>query len=158
MHKTIRLLKVHPITGFMKMYSNLKKCFDIFFWFKYTFLTEFKVRIFDKTLLPKNSVSFEGLYYSNRCFLFFTDAALTFSSANTASVAENTAAETEIIQVVATGGTAPYSYTIAVVPAGLASWVEIANTDKLRIATGATIDYEDATLVSASYDLTITIT
>ena len=90
---------------------------------------------------------------------FFTDAQITFSSANTASVAENTAAETEIIQVVATGGTAPYAYTIATTPAGLASWVEIvANTDKLRIATGATIDYEDATLVSASYDLTITIT
>ena len=37
----------------------------MFFWFKYIFPFKFKIRVLDLMLLPKNSVSFEGLYYSS---------------------------------------------------------------------------------------------
>ena len=36
----------------------------MFFWFKYIFPIQYKIRILDLMLLPKNSVPFEGLYYS----------------------------------------------------------------------------------------------
>ena len=78
---------------------------------------------------------------------YFTDAALGFSSTNVASIEENTAAETLIMQVAAAGGTDPNVYTItATTPVELAGWFEIVDTDKLRIKTGATIDYEHANL------------
>ena len=35
------------------------------FWFKYIFPIKYKIRILDLMLLPKNSVPFEGLYYSS---------------------------------------------------------------------------------------------
>ena len=35
------------------------------FGFKYIFPIKYKIRILDLMLLPKNSVPFEGLYYSN---------------------------------------------------------------------------------------------
>ena len=61
------MLKFHPITVFMKTYTNFKK--KIFLirvsWFKFIFLITFKVPILDLMLLPKNSVPFEGLNYSS---------------------------------------------------------------------------------------------
>ena len=38
------------------------------FWFDCILLIEFQIRIFDKMLLPKTSVSFEGLFYSSLIF------------------------------------------------------------------------------------------
>ena len=35
------------------------------FWFKYIFPIKFKIRILDLMLMPKNSVPFEGQYYSS---------------------------------------------------------------------------------------------
>ena len=61
------MLKCHPITAFMKTHVNFKKIFLIrVFWFKYihVFPIKFKIHILDSMLLPKNSVPFEGLYYS----------------------------------------------------------------------------------------------
>ena len=61
----LKMLKCHPITAFMKTYANFKQIFLItFFWFKYIFTIKFKIRILDLMLLPKNSVVFEGQYYS----------------------------------------------------------------------------------------------
>ena len=58
------MLKFHPITAFMKMHANFQKIFLIrVFWFKYIFPIKYKIHILDLMLLPKNSVSFEGLYY-----------------------------------------------------------------------------------------------
>ena len=57
--KTLRMLKFHPITAFMKMHANFHKGF----WFKYIFPVKYNIRISDLMLLPKNSVTFEGLYY-----------------------------------------------------------------------------------------------
>ena len=60
------MLKCHPITAFMKTHANFKKNFLIrVFWFKYIFTITFKIRILDLMLLPKNSVPFEGQYYSS---------------------------------------------------------------------------------------------
>ena len=60
------MLKCHPITAFMKMHAKLKKIFWIrVLWFKYIFPIKFKIRILDLMLLLKNSVPFEGQYYSN---------------------------------------------------------------------------------------------
>ena len=64
--KTSRILKFHPITAFMKMHANFQKIFLIrVFWLKYIFPIKYKIRILDLMLLPKNSVPFEGLYYSS---------------------------------------------------------------------------------------------
>ena len=42
-HKTLRMLKFHPIPAFMKTYTNFKKYFWLgFFWLKYIFRIEFK--------------------------------------------------------------------------------------------------------------------
>ena len=61
------MLKCHPITAFIKMHANFKKIFFIkVFRFKYIFPIKFKIRILDLMLLPKNSVPFEGQYYSNK--------------------------------------------------------------------------------------------
>ena len=55
----------HSIKAFRKTYTNFKKLFLIrVFWFKFIFLITFKVPILDLILLQKNSVPFEGLYYS----------------------------------------------------------------------------------------------
>ena len=64
---TLRMLKCQPITAFMKTHANFKKIFFIrvFFLFKYIFPIKFKIRILDLMLLPKNSVPFEGQYYSS---------------------------------------------------------------------------------------------
>ena len=60
------MLKCHPITTFMKTHANIKKIFLIrVFWFKCIFPIKSKIRILDLMLLPKNSVPFEGLHYSN---------------------------------------------------------------------------------------------
>ena len=70
-HKTLRMLKFHPITAFMKTYTNFKNIFLVWaFWFKYIFQIKFKITILDLMLLPKNSVPFEGLYYSDRIVYF----------------------------------------------------------------------------------------
>ena len=72
---TLRMLKFHPITAFVKMHANFQKIFLIrVFWIKYIFLIKYKIRILDLMLLPKNSVPFEGLYYSytNTLFLFYS--------------------------------------------------------------------------------------
>ena len=42
-----------------------KNIFDQGFWFKYIFPIKFKIHILNLTLLPKNSVPFEGQYYSS---------------------------------------------------------------------------------------------
>ena len=61
--KTLRMLKFHPYTAFMKMHANFQKIFLIrIFWFKYIFPIKYKIRILDLVLLPKNSVPFEGLF------------------------------------------------------------------------------------------------
>ena len=60
------MLKFHPITAFMKMHANFQKIFLIrVFWCTYIFPFEYKIRILDLMLLLKNSVPFEGLYYSS---------------------------------------------------------------------------------------------
>ena len=70
-HKTLRMLKFHPITAFMKMYTNFKKMLLVrVFWLKYIFRIKFKISTLDLMLLPKNSFPFEGLYYSNKHFFF----------------------------------------------------------------------------------------
>ena len=71
------MLKFHPITAFMKMHANFPKIFLIrVFLFKYIFPVKYKIRILDLMLLPKNSVPFEGLYYSNiyghMCYILLT--------------------------------------------------------------------------------------
>ena len=49
------------------MHANLQKIFMIrVFWFKYIFPIKYKICTLDLMLLPKNSVPFEGLYYSNK--------------------------------------------------------------------------------------------
>ena len=68
-HKTLRMLKFHPIPALMKTYSNFKKLFLVrFFWIKYIFRIKYRIPILDLVLLPKNSVPFEGLYSSSFCF------------------------------------------------------------------------------------------
>ena len=64
LQKTLRMLKIHLITAFMKTYAKLKKMIKVFC-FEYIFLIKSKICILDLMLLPKNSVPFEGLYYSN---------------------------------------------------------------------------------------------
>ena len=49
------------------MHANFQKLFLIrVFWFKYIFPIKYKIRILDLMLLPKNSVPFEGLYFSSQ--------------------------------------------------------------------------------------------
>ena len=63
------MLKFHPITAFMKMHANFQKIFLVrAFCFNFIFQIKYKIRILDLMLLPKNSVPFEGVYYSNRLF------------------------------------------------------------------------------------------
>ena len=65
-HKTLRMLKFHPITASMKTYTNFKKIFSVrVFWLKYIFRIKFKIHILDLMLLSRNSVPFQGIYYSN---------------------------------------------------------------------------------------------
>ena len=53
----------------MNTHANFKKIFLIrVFWFKYIFTIKLKIRILDLMLLPKTSVPFEGLYYSNTVY------------------------------------------------------------------------------------------
>ena len=67
------MLKFHPITAFMKTYTNFKKYFLLgFFGLNLFFLVTFKVLILDLMLLLKNSVPFQGLYYSSDIFYFWT--------------------------------------------------------------------------------------
>ena len=67
------MLKCHHITAFMKMQANFKKKISIgFFWFNYIFPIKFKIRVLDLMLLPKNSVPFEGQYYSSHVCLTCT--------------------------------------------------------------------------------------
>ena len=69
------MLKFHIITAFMKMHANFQKIFLIkVFWFKYIFPTKYKIRILDLMLLPKNSVPFEGLFYSSAGLRYFSFA------------------------------------------------------------------------------------
>ena len=64
--KTLRMLKFHPITAFMKMHANFQNYFWLgFFSLKYLFPIRYKIRILDLTLLLKNSIPFEGLYYNS---------------------------------------------------------------------------------------------
>ena len=61
------MFKCHPITEFMKTHAKFKKKKKFwlgFFGFKYIFPNKFKIGILDLMLLPKNSVTFEGQYYS----------------------------------------------------------------------------------------------
>ena len=69
----------------------------------------------------------------------------------------NTAAETETIQLVTTGGTAPVAYVITSKTPDL-DWFEIVTTDKLTIKTGTTVDYKDAGLTTDPKTVTIKIT
>ena len=60
------MLKLHPITAFMKTYTNFKKIFLVrVFCLKYIFQIKFEIPILDLMLLPKNSVPFKGLCYSS---------------------------------------------------------------------------------------------
>ena len=56
-HKTLRMLKFHPIPAFMKTYTNFKKIFLVrVFWLKYIFRIKFKISILDLMLFPKKTV------------------------------------------------------------------------------------------------------
>ena len=56
------MLKFHTIAAF-----KLQKIFLVrVFWLKYIFRIKLEIPILDLMLLPKNSVPFEGIYYSNR--------------------------------------------------------------------------------------------
>ena len=95
------------------------------------------------------------VHVSNNCYLYSTDAALAWTSSATGTIAEDIAAETEIIQLVATDAT---GYIIASTsPAALSAWFEIVTTDRLRIATGQTVNYEDSNLAGDPRTVTITI-
>ena len=69
------MLKFHPISAFMKMHANFQKNYIRVFWFKYRFPIKYKIRILDLMLFPKNSVPFEGLYYSSYLQLLNTGEA-----------------------------------------------------------------------------------
>ena len=48
-HETLRMLKFHPITAFMKTYTNFKQLFLVrVFWLKYMFQIQFKIPILDQ--------------------------------------------------------------------------------------------------------------
>ena len=57
--------------SYHSIYENPCKLQKIFlisvFGLNNTFPVKFKIRILDLMLLPKNSVSFEGLYYNDNC-------------------------------------------------------------------------------------------
>ena len=61
--KNVKMPSYHSI------YENVCKLQKIFlirvFWLKFTFPIKFIIRILDLMLLPKNSVPFEGQYYSS---------------------------------------------------------------------------------------------
>ena len=63
--------------SYHSIYENackLKKYFLIrVFWLKYMIPIKFKIRILDLMLLPKDSVPFEGQYYSNWIFPMHID-------------------------------------------------------------------------------------
>ena len=64
----------------MKMYAHFKKLFLIrVFWFKYILQIKFEIRILDLKLLLKNSVPFEGLYYSSLCWRYYLAVAVSLS-------------------------------------------------------------------------------
>ena len=69
-----------------------------------------------------------------------------FTSAASGDIDENTAAGTEIIQLATTGGTGDITYTIDSKDPNV-DWFDIAD-DKLKIKTGATVDFEDSDLSS----------
>ena len=52
-HKTLRMLKFHPIPAFIKTHKNFKKYFWLGFLLKYIFRIKFKIPILDLMLLPK---------------------------------------------------------------------------------------------------------
>ena len=55
------MLKFHPITAFMKTYTNFKTKFLIrVFWLKYIFRIKFKISILDFMLLPKTVFHLKG--------------------------------------------------------------------------------------------------
>ena len=65
--KTLRMLRFHHITAFMKRYNvcKLQKVFLVrVFWLKHIFQIKFKIPILDLIVLPKISVPYEGLYCS----------------------------------------------------------------------------------------------
>ena len=60
-HKTLRMLKFHPIPEFMKTYTNFKKNLWLtVFWLKYNFRIKFKIPILDLMLLPKTVFHLKG--------------------------------------------------------------------------------------------------
>ena len=55
------MLKFHPITAFMKTFTNFKKLFLVrVFWLKYIFQIKFKIPILDLMLLPKTVFHLKG--------------------------------------------------------------------------------------------------
>ena len=66
-------IKSVKIPSYPSIYENVYKLQKIFlvrvFWLKYIFQIIFKILTLDLMLLPKNSVPFEGIYYSNDCRL-----------------------------------------------------------------------------------------
>ena len=59
------MLKFHPITAFIKTYTNFKKYFWLGFLVEICLSNLIKISILDLMFLPKNSVPFEELYYSS---------------------------------------------------------------------------------------------
>ena len=76
--------------SYHSIYETHENCKEIFlirvFWFKYTFSIEFEIRILDLMLLPKNSVQFEGQYYSSSFILKWIFFILAVKRANNKSL------------------------------------------------------------------------
>ena len=82
------------------------------------------------------------------------DGQPTFTSAASGDIDENTAAGTEIIQLVTTGVTGTVTYAIDSKNPNV-DWFDIA-VDKLKVKAGATVDYEDTALTSKIVTIVIT--
>ena len=54
------MLKFHPITALVKTYAIFFKKMMTVLWFKYSFMIEFRMRIFDKMLLLKTVSHLKG--------------------------------------------------------------------------------------------------
>ena len=61
----IKNVKVPSYHSIMRTHANFNIFLIMVFWFKYIISFHFKIRILDLILLRKNSIPFEGLYYSS---------------------------------------------------------------------------------------------
>ena len=66
------MLKFHPITAFIKTYTNIKKIFLArVSWLKYIFRIKFKIPILDLMLLPKTVFHLKGYTTVVKVGIFF---------------------------------------------------------------------------------------